>query len=195
MTYQYEIFVSYKRSPTGSLWVRNHFVPELQSRIDDISPIPIRISCDYQMESGALWPEELKRRLRNSAILLTVWSAPYFRSSWCMAEWRSFRQREEVLGLFTPQSPRGLVYPIRYADGEYFHDDAKNTQCRFDFSGYTYPGEEFRKTAKYMEFEDHVKDLADEILPYVLAAPNWRQDFPIVEPLPMPPVQVRRPVI
>jgi TIR domain-containing protein len=195
MSYQYEIFLSYRRSETIGLWVKNHFAPRLQSRLDDISPMPVRISCDYQIESGAAWPEDLKRRLKTSAILLTVWSASYFRSDWCMAEWRSFRQREQVLGLSTQQNPRGLVYPVRYADGNFFHEDAKHTQCRLDFSGLTYPEEEFRKTPKYLEFDDRVRELADELLPFILAAPVWRQDFPIVEPVPMAPVQVPRTVI
>src|SRR5580698_3791248 len=111
MSYQYEIFLSYRRSPTVGLWVKNHLAPRLQARIDEVAPFPVRISCDFQMESGVLWPDDLKRRLKSSAILLTVWSADYFRSEWCMAEWRSFREREGAIGLFTARRPQGLVYP------------------------------------------------------------------------------------
>jgi hypothetical protein len=195
MSYQYEIFLSYRRSPTVGLWVKNHLHPKLQSRIDEISPIPVRISFDLDMQGGVSWPNELKLRLRSSAILLTVWSADYFRSDWCMAEWRSFRQREAILGFSTPQNPAGLVYPVRYADGDYFHDDAKQTNWKIDFSELSYPEEEFRHTQKYLEFDDLVKKLAKELLPLVLNAPGWRGDFPIVEPAPMAPVQVPRTVI
>jgi len=195
MSYQYEIFLSYRRSPTVGLWVKNHLHPKLQARIDEISPIPIRISLDTDMQSGSAWPDELKLRLRSSAILLTVWSADYFRSDWCMAEWRSFRQREAVLGFSTPQNPKGLVYPVRYADGDHFHNDAKTTLCKFDFSELNYPEEEFRHTQKYLEFDDRVQKLAGDLLPLILAAPDWQQDFPIVEPGPMAPVHMPRTVI
>lgn len=195
MSYEYEIFLSYRRSPTVGPWVRNHLHPRLQARIEEISPIDIRISLDTEMPGGTAWPNELKLRLKSSAILLTVWSADYFRSDWCMAEWRSFRQREANLGFSTAANPKGLVYPVRYADGDYFHSDAKSTQIRFDFSELNYPEEEFRHTQKYLEFDNRVQQLANDLLPLILTAPAWQQDFPIVEPAPMAPVQIARTVI
>jgi hypothetical protein len=195
MSYDYEIFLSYRRSSTVGPWVRNHLHPKLQARIDEISEGPIRISLDTEIAGGTAWPDALKLRLKSSAILLTVWSADYFRSDWCMAEWRSFREREALLGLATPANPQGLVYPIRYADGKYFHSDAKQTQIKLDFSDLNYPEEEFRRTQKYLEFDDRVKRLAEDLLPLIEGAPLWQQDFPIVEPAPMAPVQVPRAVI
>jgi hypothetical protein len=192
MSYQFEIFLSYRRSPTVGLWVKNHLAPRLQARIDEVAPFPVRISCDFQMESGVLWPDDLKRRLQSSAILLPVWSADYFRSEWCMAEWRSFREREVALGLFTARRPRGLIYPVRYADGEHFHEDAKRTECTIDFSQYNYPDEAFRNSAKYIEFDDKVQQMASELVPRLQAVPVWRRNFPIVEPAAMPPVHLLR---
>jgi hypothetical protein len=195
MGYDFEIFLSYRRSSTVGPWVRNHLHPKLLARIEEISAIPIRISLDADMPGGVVWPDDLKLRLRSSAILLTVWSADYFRSDWCMAEWRSFREREARLGFATAANPRGLVYPIRYADGKYFHDEAKQTQIKFDFSDMNYPEEEFRRTQKYLDFDDRVKGLAADLLPLIEGAPNWQHDFPIVEPAPMAPVQIPRAVI
>jgi hypothetical protein len=63
-----------------------------------------------------------------------------------MAEWMSFKQRETQLGMFTEADPRGLIYPIRYADGLFFHPDAKLTQYRRDFSELSYPDEAFRES-------------------------------------------------
>jgi TIR domain len=164
--------------------VKNHLVPRLDARLNEVAQDLIRISCDYEMESGVRWPDEIKRRLRRSALLVTVWSADYFRSSWCMAEWFSFRRREEMLGLFSADQTRGLVYPIRYADGDYYHHDAQLTQCRKDFSRLNYPDDVFL-----------VQGMAQELVHQLGSLPQWRDDFPIVEPDPLQPVKLSRPTI
>jgi hypothetical protein len=195
MAYEHDIFVSYRRSPTVGLWVQNHLVPRLEARLADIAPVPVRVFCDFKMVEGLNWPAELKRRVLGSSLLLTVWSADYFRSAWCMAEWRSFRDRERLLGLFSGELTQGLVYPVRYADGEYFHADALLTLCRKDFSRHNYPDDVFRLSAKYLEFDDLVRDMAADLVARLQAIPPWRNDFPIVEPPPLGPVQLNRTVI
>lgn len=195
MGYDHEVFVSYRRTPTVGRWVQNHFVPLLEARLNDIAPNTVRVFCDEKMAEGVNFPEELKLRIRRSALLLTVWSADYFRSAWCMAEWQSFRQREAMLGLFGKDNPQGLVYPVRYADGAYFHPDAQLVLCRKDFSQLNYPEDSFRLSAKYLEFDDLVKDVAQDIVDRLTALPPWKRDFPIVEPEPMAPPILKRPVI
>jgi len=147
------------------------------------------------MAEGVNWPEALKGAIRCSRLLCAVWSADYFRSHWCMAEWRSFREREERLGMFSSLQPQGLVYPVRYADGDYFHDDAKKTQCRKDFRTLNYPDDVFQNSLKYLEFDELVKEMAIELIAQLKAVPEWRADFPIVTPVPLPPAIVTRPVI
>jgi TIR domain len=195
MAYQYDIFISYRRSQTVGQWVQNHLAPRLELRLNEVAPVPVRVFCDFKMDEGVNWPAELKRQVQNSSLLLTVWSADYFRSSWCMAEWQSFRSRETLLGLFSAQNPQGLVYPVRYADGASFHADAQVTQCRKDFSRLNYPDDVFRTTAKYLEFDDLVREMAAELVARLGAVPVWRNDFPIVEPAPLPPPVLTRPVI
>ena len=195
MNYQYELFVSYRRSPAVGTWVRTHLLPRLQDRLDQNAPFPVRVSCDSDLDSGVNWPEALKNRIRQSGILLAVWSADYFRSSWCMAEWKSFRAREQALGLFDAGDPQGLVYPIRYADGDHFHPEARINHCRADFSKYNYPDESFRLTPKYLEFDDRVTDMAIELVARLQALPPWRSDFPVVEPPALAPAVMLRPVL
>jgi TIR domain len=194
MGYEHEIFVSYARAPIVGLWVHKFFVPQLQARANEIAGDVVRIFCDVDMDEGVNLPAELKRRIRASALLLTVWSADYFRSAWCMAEWQSFRRREEMLGLFTEANPLGLVYPVRYADGKSFHADAKLALLRKDFSELNYSSEAFRDSAKYLKFEDLVKEVADERVDRLDALPSWRADFPVVEPQPMAPASFKRPL-
>jgi len=195
MSYEHDIFISYRRSDTIGPWVKNHLAPRLELRLNEISANPVSIFCDFKMSEGVNWPAELKRNVKRSRLLLTIWSADYFRSTWCMAEWQSFRQREALLGLFTNENPQGLVYPVRYADGNHFHADAKLTQWRKDFSTLSYPDESFRTTAKYLEFDDLIREMARDLEVLLSSVPSWRDDFPIQEPVPLAPVVHERPVI
>jgi hypothetical protein len=147
------------------------------------------------MAEGVNWPATLKQCIRGSGLLLTVWSADYFRSPWCMAEWQSFRTREKMLGYFSDEQPKSLVYPIRYADGEYFHPEAHLSYCHKDFSRLNYPDDVFRTSPRYLDFDDIVKEMAKELLEQLKYVPTYRNDFPIVEPPPLAPVVLSRPVI
>jgi hypothetical protein len=107
MAYEFDIFISYRRTETVGRWVQNQLLPRLQDRLNEAAPAPVRLSCDIQMETGVSWPDELKRRLARSGLLIMVCTADYFRSRWCMAEWQSFREREKNAGAIRAgKSPR-----------------------------------------------------------------------------------------
>jgi hypothetical protein len=195
MSYEHDIFVSYRRTPTVGGWVQNHLKPRLEARLNEIAPEPIRVFLDTTMAEGVNLPAALKRHIQRSGVLLAVWSADYFRSAWCMAEWRSFREREVQLGLFSDDDPNGLVYPVRYADGEYFHPEAKLALCRKDFARLNYPDDAFRQSAKYLEFDDLVKEVAADLIAKLATVPAWSDKFPVLEPAPMAPPSLKRPVI
>lgn len=195
MPYEHDIFISYRRSPTVGLWVQRHLAPRLQARLDDVAPAPVRVFFDSQMSEGANLTAALRRSIVGSGLLLSVWSADYFRSRWCMAEWQSFRQRENQLGYFTPANPESLVYPVRYADGDSFHPEARAALCRKDFSRLNYPDESFRDSPKYLEFDDLVREVAAELIARIPNLPPWDAQFPVVAPEPLPPVVIGRPVI
>jgi hypothetical protein len=160
--------------------------------MDELAPRQIKLFCDYKMEDGVNWSAELSNRVRSSSLLLTIWSADYFRSAWCMAEWQSFRDRERRLGLFSDANTLGLVYPLRYADGKYFHPDAQLTLCRKDFSRLNYPDEVFRESAQYLQFDALVQDVAQELVDRLGTVPPWQGDFPVTEPAALPPIALER---
>lgn len=195
MTYQHDIFISYRRTSTARKWVLQYFRPQLESRLDEVSPSNVRIFCDEDMKEGVNLPAELKNRIRHSALLLAVWSASYFRSGWCMAEWTSFLRRERMLGLFTEARPMGLVYPIRYADGDHFHADARLSLCRKDFSLLNYTSDAFPSSPKFLDFEDLVRQVASDLAERLPTVPAWQPDFPILEPQPMPQATLTLPRI
>ena len=195
MGYEFDIFVSYRRTDTIGKWVKNHLVPKLQSRLNEVSPDDIEIFCDFSMADGLNFPAELKRQIKASKLLLGIWSANYFRSEWCMAEWESFRERQKQLGLFTEDHTQGLIYPIRYSDGDYFHSEAHITQCKKDFSQLNHAEESFRDSTKYLEFDNLVKQVAEDLVARLNAVPAWQEDFPIAELPALEPATMRRPVL
>lgn len=194
MDYEHDVFISYRRSSTAGTWVQNHFAPRLRARIEDISP-GLNIFWDTQMENGVNLSEDLQRRLRASRILLTVWSADYFRSGWCMSEWRSFAERQKMPGLFGDGQPVSLIFPIRYSDGDYYAAEAKATLVQYDFSELSYPDQVFSQSPKYLDFDNLVRTVAGAVLPRVLAAPVWQSTFPIEIAAPLTPPSLKRPVI
>jgi hypothetical protein len=112
-----------------------------------------------------------------------------------MAEWQSFRDRERALGLFADEHPLGLIYPVRYADGANYHPDANQALCRKDFTKLNYPYESFRDSVKYLDFDELVQQVANDLVARLPDLPSWQPDFPVSEPLPMGPVGLARPVI
>ncbi len=195
MTYKFDIFVSYRRTGTIGRWVKNHLVPRLQERLDEVAPKDIHIFCDYKMADGVNFPAELKRQINASSLLLAIWSANYFRSKWCMAEWESFRERQKQLGLFSDDLTQGLIYPVRHSDGDYFHPEAQVVQCQKDFSALNSPDEIFRHTPRWIEFDDLVKQMANDLVKRLNDIPDWRADFPIAELPVLEPATMKRPVI
>lgn len=120
--YQYDVFISCRRpNPVGG-WVKNHFHPLLVEWLSQAMPYEPEIFIDAEgIETSDDWPLKLRQALLGSRCLVTVWSADYFRSAWCMAEWKSMAKREDLLGYRTPENPSGLVYPVVFFDGEHLH--------------------------------------------------------------------------
>jgi hypothetical protein len=188
MAYDYDFFLSYpRRNPVGD-WVRNHFSPELRQWLDSYASRPGRVFVDEDLEGGDYWPNRLEEALRSSMYMVAVWSPQYFTSAWCCAEWRSMRQREDLLGLRSGAT--GLIFPVVFSDGRSFPAEAGEAQ-RVDFSDLNYPMPEFRVTAKYLDFVDRIKQVCMTLANWVdeRQAPRFDPQWPVVRPPPhVPPV-------
>lgn len=131
--YVYDVFVSYRRRQPVLDWVKNHFYPLLEQRLPDELPVDhkTRIFVDWdEIEIGSAWPAKLSQALKRSRCILPVWSPEYFRSDWCLAEWKTMMERERLLGLRTEQRPGGLIFPVIFADGEHFPQEARVVQSK-----------------------------------------------------------------
>lgn len=196
MAYKYDIFISYVRAPSMGPWMHTHFHPKLKERLDDLSGPRREIFCDESMNDGVNLTAKLKNTIRDSALLVSVWSASYFRSKWCMAEWQSFRKRDEKLGMFGQDNPSSLIYPILYAGSvDDFHPDARAPLWKKDFSELNYPEPVFKESVDYLKFDDLVKQVARDLAARLKALPPWDEAFPIVDPEPLPEAHMSRPSV
>lgn len=185
MNYEYDLFLSYRRTPPVSNWVINHFYPQLKQWLDSSLPHEPRIYLDQTQETGVHWPSNLQRALLHSKCLVTVWAPQYFRSDWCMAEWQSMCEREKALNLCTPENPKGLVYPVVFHDGEHFHPSAKNIQA-VSLKKWNCPDPVFKESTLYIDFVIAMQKVATEISEMILSSPPWQSGWPIVLPEPEP---------
>lgn len=91
--------------------------------------------------------------------------------------------RESMLGMRTESNPNGLVHAIRFADGDYFPDDAKNIQ-QDDLRKFNIPLPVFEESAKYIDFVERMQTVCAEISKKIMSCPEWSADWPVVTPQP-----------
>jgi hypothetical protein len=195
MGYRYDLFISYSRRGNVLGWVKNHLYPVLKSCLEDELPRRPEIFIDDRLEVGGNWPNELANALLHSRMLLAVWSPPYFRSSWCLAEWQSMVKRQELLGMGTRQNPSGLVYPVVFSDGEHFPNEARVIQGVTSFKEWQFPYPQFRETAAYLDFHAAVSATSSYLAGRINTVPDWCPDWPVETPAEVSLVKVERPRI
>ena len=177
MAYEYDVFVSYKTGGVFEEWLHEHFLIFLKDYLKATLSRDARVFVDKSgISSGDAWPERIKRALVHSKCLIPIWSPPYFYSSWCMCECNVMLDREKRLGYRTTTNPGGLVIPVRIFDGEQFPDFAKNIHC-FDCRNFARTGEGFKKTERYIKFQDHMLDWIPDVVDCINSAPSWSNEF------------------
>ena len=188
-SYQYHIFISYSRAGEARKWVHNHFLPVLKARLESVLSEAPAIFIDQDIEVGSAWPQKLADALHQSCCMVAVWTPSYFRSKWCVAEWKTILERERRAGLKAPGNTGGLVYPVVYSNGDSFPAEAKQTQSRFDLREFAYPYPQFSKSMKYLAFFDKMTVVADELKTRLATVPEWDTTWPTLRPSPELPAQ------
>jgi len=188
--YEYDVFFSYKRHPLNAAWITN-VVSRLEFFLaDELGGRTSGIFVDQShIETGDRWPEVLRHALQHSRSMAAIWSPTYFQSPWCVSEWRSFLSREAMVGA----SSHGLIAPVRYHDGDFFPDEAKEVQ-QADFRDFSSTIPAFWDGNRAVEFEPALKAFAASLASVVRRAPPFRPDWPVVEHtgLPHRPVPLER---
>lgn len=175
--YQYDVYLSYRRSPLLAPWVRE-VKARLAPHLTDDSGRGLQVYFDESDdESQEHWQADASAALRLSRCMVGIWSPPYFRSRWCMSEWETFRARERR---YTSAQCR-LVAPIQFHDGVHFPPEA-HAVGMLDARPYASLSSAFWKTESAIEFERRLAKFAKEVAILAKNAPSFDPDWPVVGP-------------
>jgi TIR domain len=185
--YEFDVFLSYSRKGGSPGWVHNHFFPRLRDCLtDEIGYVP-NIFIDYQMDPGTVWTADLERSIGRSKILVSVYSPQYFRSDWCVAEWKSMAAREDLLGLASTDLTQGLIVPVLYSDSANFPEYGRDRMWH-DMKGLDSPDPMFQQTPDWLHFHKKMRGIAANLAELLAMVPDWQPGWPIVSPdVPIPP--------
>lgn len=190
--YEYDVFLSYRRSPLVATWVHQFLKPLLKSWLAQSLPYEPTFFIDTdEIEVGDEWPERLQSALARSRVLLAVLSPDYFRSAWCIPEWNWIRSREKQFNL-RDQGRGGIVYALQFSDGEHYPQDVDTIQMQ-DARPFAYTSAAFKQSDEHLRFELLIRnELAPRVAKLVQQAPPWQAAFDtqIIEPFiatPNPP--------
>jgi hypothetical protein len=175
MRYEYDAFFSYKRDPESDDWhecVKDKLTYWVKL---ELGRSDVRIFFDREdIRSGTRWHAKLAWALQTSRCIVCLWSPLYFRSKWCLSEWRTFAER-------SVRANRDLVLPASFFDGETFPAEARKIQAS-DFSNFASTMPCFWKTARAVEFEHkYLRPFARDLADMIRRAPPFSDSFEIVE--------------
>ena len=164
MTYQWDVFLSYRRSNDWPRFVEKHFLPKLQHWLDAALGYASKIFVDvHEVETGDAWPYKLADGLAHSKTMICLWSREYFSSKWCAGELsQMLARRKSLLG---PSGPPPLILAVIIHDSENLDHSLADIQ-RFALQDYCNPWiAEGSPTAERlsMEIERLARDVADAL--------------------------------
>lgn len=137
MSYEYDIFISYRRCGDWPVWVGDHFLRTLKHCLE-VELGDVKIFFDRNIEAGKDWPIELGQSLAKSKILVPLLSRQYFSSKWCANEFAMMRKRESMFDIPSRENSSRLIVPAIIHDGKYLDEDVSRIQS-INLSDYTNP--------------------------------------------------------
>jgi hypothetical protein len=175
MSYQYDVFFSYKRDIESDDWherVKNKLEFWLKQELHRQN---VAVFFDREdIRTGMRWRQKVAGALKKSRCLACIWSPLYFQSKWCRSEWMTFVERERL-------ASRDLVMPASYFDGETFPADARARQF-LDFSEFASTMPKFWDTELAVRFESQrLRPFAKDLATIIRAAPAYDDAFPLFE--------------
>ncbi len=112
--YRYDVFLSYARGGTVEPFVRDVFFEPFIRALREAHPHrePTVFLDEQSIRVGEHIPDEVRRALPQSRLMLAFLSPMYARKDWCLEEWSAF----------SGQSPAGgppRLYPLLVQDGDH----------------------------------------------------------------------------
>jgi hypothetical protein len=176
MSYQHDIFISYRRNAETYAWIKEHFEPLLTLRVEMELGRKTVIYVDDQIETGTSWPGALGAALGASRILVALWSGNYLASVWCAEELSQMLVREREAKLRTAARPYGVVIPAFIHDGEQFPADLSYIQ-HFEIQK-SFNVRMARNSPRAEELDTALTAQAPAIAACINSAPAWRKAWP-----------------
>lgn len=177
MAYEFDIFLSYRRTFPFDQWMHEHFLPFFRAYLTGALNREPKVFIDQtNIHPGSSWPQMLQKALARSRCLVALWTPQYFHSSWCRRECEVMLFREQSLGWRSVEEPRGLIIPVCLFDGEHFPPTASEIQYRA-FQRFVRLGEGFKSSERYVELQEAIEALAGEVAEVVRRSPRWRSEW------------------
>jgi hypothetical protein len=177
MAYNWEVFISYNRQPPTHDWVKEFFYNKFKEWLD--FELGIRNSRifwdDHDVGVGTYWKGEILGALVTSKCILPIWTKAYFNSRWCVAEWRTFCDRERE------NEGAHLIVPILWQSGNFLPPDALK-QKPADFEKYAITASAFLNSPLFIDYERELKGLCRTVAERIKAAPEFAENWPFVDP-------------
>jgi hypothetical protein len=165
MDYLYDVFISYRRHPEWTPWTREHVRNLLDAYLSQELCGRPSIFLDDEIEPGAHWPRRLGDSLSRARVLLPVFSGDYFGSDWCLHELDLMHAR-------LLQFPgRTLIVPVVGHDGNLIPIEIAKLQPA-NFLAFRNTDLQ-RRTPRYEQFSDAVKNLASAVAAAIGSAPPF----------------------
>lgn len=175
MGYQWDVFLSYKRSNYWSMFVKRHFLPMLELWLGTVIGREIKIFVDVdQMETGDPWPYKLADGLARSKTMICLWSREYFSSRWCSLELsQMLARRKSITG---PSGPPPIILAVVIHDTERVDRIIADIQ-RFPLQDYCNPWiADYSLTAERLSFE--IRRFAEHVADALIQAPEYDETWP-----------------
>jgi hypothetical protein len=117
---EYDVFISYARTPENSAWVRAQ-VYERLLRLRKADGSPVRVFFDQRnIEPGEDWYRKLALSIQGSRFFLPVYTADYFSRKFCEFEMRRAALRHVELGdFFIAIAREDVTVPTQYNHIQY----------------------------------------------------------------------------
>lgn len=178
--YKWDVFLSYSFNNVVKRWVAERFLnffkmflsEELAPYLPENGEPKVYLAAN-QIQGGDVLKEALREDLLHSKVLVAICSPVYFKSSWCLSEWESFRLREEAIPF------RGLRIPVLFNDGEHYERQFLDDITYVDFRDVIYFTEGGEKDPISLRFQQRVEALAKAVASAVLNAPRFDPAWPV----------------
>jgi hypothetical protein len=174
----YQVFFSYKRNPLFDPWHRT-LADRIRTWIAfELGILDAKVFVDTSsIENGSDFPDFIAGALKNSTVIVCLFSPLYFNSPWCMTEINFFIDREKKLNL----KQGSLVSCARFHDGVNYPDAFRDMQSD-DFTPFANPNPHFWNSQKGADFDDVIKQfcktLSDKIRNAPVVPPHEEEPTP-----------------